>query len=236
MKTTRFAFATIFALVCTVSAGARSLAYSRPSIPQESASPASAAADSTAVPVGFGIVGTLSTKLDTKHSKVGDPVDVEVTQDVFEGTRVVLRRGSHITGHVTDISSYSKNVTNARLEVVFDTIIPKNGPQVSTHLAVYALAAKHDDAADNIQDPRGLNATATTAGVNGGLGEPAGGVLKPDSKGVYKFDGISLAPLARDNPPTSLIHSDSHDIHLDKGTGIVLVVERSNPDADHPAR
>lgn len=225
MKKPRFVLAPILALACALCAGARSSTNAWPLTPLQSSPPATAPSDTTSVPVGFGIVGTLSTKLDTKHSKAGDPVEVEVTQDVFEGDHVVLRRGSHVTGHVTDVSAYSKKVTNARLEIVFDKIIPKSGGEISTYLALFALAAKHDEASENIADPRGLNATATTAGVAGGLGEPAGGVLKPDSKGVYKLEGLSLAPMARDNPPTSLVHSDSRDIHLDKGTEVVLVVQ-----------
>jgi hypothetical protein len=226
---TRFVPAAILVFACAICAGARSAPSSGPPAARQSSSPPPGSSDSANIPVGTEIVGTLSTKLDSKHSKTGDPVEVEVTQDVLDGNRVVLRRGSRITGHVTDVSAFAKKVTNARLEIVFDTIIPKNGAQISTYLALYALAAKHDDASDNIQDPRGLDATSATAGVAGGLGGPAGGILKPDSKGVYNLDGLSLAPMARDNPPTSLVHSQSRDIRLDKGTEIVLVAEGSAP-------
>jgi hypothetical protein len=35
---------------------------------------------------------------------------------------------------------------------------------------------------------------------------------------------MSLMPIAKDKPPTSLLHSDSRNIRLEKGTEIVLVV------------
>lgn len=168
---------------------------------------------------------------------MGDPVEVEVTQNVLGGDRVVLAKGSRVTGHVTDVSSFSRKVTNARLEVVFDSISSKDGGHISTYLSVYALAARHDDASENnIADPRGMNATATTAGVAGGLGHPAGGQLRPGSRGVFNMEDVSLFPMARDNPPTSLVRSQSRDIHLDKGTEILLVVAGSGFSTGRPSK
>jgi hypothetical protein len=236
MKMTQSSVGIILALACAVCTEARGGTNIRPGALHQSSSPAKASADSTNIPMGTEIVGVLSTKLDTKHSKVGDPVEVEVTQDALEGGRAVLKKGSHVTGHITDVNPYSKKVSNARLEIVFDRILEKNGGPVSTYLAINALAAKHDDTSGDIQDPRGLNATATTAGVRGGLGGPPGGTLKPDSKGLFQIDGMSLLPMARDNPPTSLVHSQSRDIHLDRGTEIVLVVVPNNPSPDRSPR
>jgi hypothetical protein len=47
--------------------------------------------------------------------------------------------------------------------------------------------------------------------------------LRPDATGIFRIDGMSLLPMAKDKPPTSLLHSDSRNIHLEKGTEIVLV-------------
>jgi len=221
MKLTRLAAALTLALLWAVSAGAQSA----PSNPPQSNLPAKNSADSLSLPDGTAIVGTLSTKLDTKHSKAGDRVEVEVTQDVKRGADILLRRGSHVTGQVTLVYAFSKGNSNAKLEIVFDNVVAKSGEQIPASLAIYALAAKSDPTKDDVQDGRGLAATSTTAGVNGGLGRPANGqLLKPDTKGVIGLDSLRLTPLAREKPLTSLVHCESKDVRLDKGTEIVLVV------------
>jgi hypothetical protein len=167
---TRLAAAFTFALVWAVSAGAQSAPSNPPDTPPQSNLPAKNSADSLSLPMGTAIVGTLSTKLDTKHSKAGDRVEVEVTQDVKSGGQILLRRGSNVTGQVALVNAFAKGNSNGKLEIVFDNVVAKSGEQIPAYLAIYALAAKSDPTKDDLQDGRGLAATSTKAGVNGGLG------------------------------------------------------------------
>jgi len=220
---TRLGAIVILALAGAVSAAAQSTPGNTSDAPAQMAAPAKASPSSASLPNGTGIVGTLSTNLDTKHSRAGDRVEVEVTQDVKPADRVLLRKGSHISGQITQVNAFSKGSDNAALEIVFDNVAPKGGDQISTYLAISALAAKRDDTTNDLQDGRGLNATSTRAGVAGGmLSAPA--PLRPDAEGIFRIDGMSLMPMAKDKPPTSLLHSNSRNIHLEKGTEIVLVV------------
>ena len=221
---TRLGAAITLALVSAVSAGAQSAPGNPPDTPPQSNLPLKNASASLSLPNGTGIVGALTTNLDTKHSKVGDRVEVEVTQDVKPAGQVLLRRGSHITGQVALAYAFSKGDSTAKLEIVLDKVVAKSGEQIPTYLAIYALAAKNDQTKEDLQDGRGLNATSTRAGINGGLGRPGDGLLKPDTKGVIGLESLRLTPLARDNPPTSLVRSESKDVRLEKGTEIVLVV------------
>jgi hypothetical protein len=221
---TRLGAAVTLALVWAVSVGAPSTSGNPPNTPLQSNSQSKSSSDSSSLPKGTGIIAILSTNLDTKHSKVGDRVEVEVTQDVKPGGPILLRTGSHVTGQVTQAYAFSKGNSNSKLEIVFDKIISKSGEQIPTCLVIYALAAKSDPRTENLQDPRGLDATSQRAGVAGGLGRPAGGLLQPDSKGIIGLDGLTLIPMARDKPPTSLVRSESKDVRLEKGTEIVLVV------------
>jgi len=216
----RLAAAVTLALISAVSA----VAQSAPGNSPQSNLPLKNASASLSLPNGTGIVGALTTNLDTKYSKVGDRVEVEVTQDVKPAGQVLLRRGSHITGQVTLAYAFSKGDSTAKLEIVLDKVVAKSGEQIPTYLAIYALAAKNDPTKEDLQDGRGLNATSTRAGINGGLGRPGDGLLKPDTKGVIGLESLRLTPLARDNPPTSLVRSESKDVRLEKGTEIVLVV------------
>src|SRR5580700_12059162 len=183
-KMTRLGAVVILALAWTVSAAARSTPRNTPDAPVQSDTPAKTSPTSASLPNGTGIVGALTTNLDTKHSKVGDRVEVEVTQDVKPAGQVLLRRGSHITGQVALAYAFSKGDSTAKLEIVFDKVVTKSGEQIPTYLAIYALAAKNDPTKEDLQDGRGLNATSTRAGINGGLGRPGNGLLGPDTKGV----------------------------------------------------
>jgi hypothetical protein len=221
---TRLGAAVTLALAWTVSVGAQSTPGNPPNTPPQSNSPLQNSNDSSSLPKGTGIVGILSTNLDTKRSKVGDRVEVEVTQDVKPGGHILLKTGSHVTGQITQAYAFSKGESNSKLEIVFDNIISKSGEQIPTYLVIYALAAKRDPATDDLQDPRGLDATSQRAGVAGRLGTPANGRLQPDSKGIIGLEGLVLVPMARDKPPTSLVRSERQDVRLKKGTEIVLVV------------
>jgi hypothetical protein len=222
-KMTRLGAVVILALAWTGSAATQSALGNTPDAPAQSDAPAKTSPSAASLPKGTGIVGILSTNLDTKHSRAGDRVEVEVTQDVKPADRILLKKGSHITGQITQVNGFSKGSDNAAMEIVFDKVVPKGGEQISTYLAVFALAAKRDESSNDLQDGRGLAATSTRAGVAGGmLSAPA--PLRPDAKGIFRIDGMSLVPIAKDKPPTSLLHSDSRNIHLEKGTEIVLVV------------
>ena len=220
---TRLKAAVVLTLAWAASVGAQSTPSNPPDTPPQSNLPVKSSSDSSSLPKGTGIVGKLSTNLDTKHSKVGDRVEVEVTQDVKPGDHILLRTGSHVTGQITQAYAFSKGDSNAKLEIVFDNIVSKSGEQIPTYLAIYALAAKSDQTTD-VQDPRGLDATAQRAGVAGGLGRPPYGPLQPNTKGIFGLDALRLVPMARDKPPTSLVRSESQDVRLKKGTEIVLVV------------
>ena len=216
----RLGAAITVALISAVSA----VAQSAPGNSPQSNLPLINASASLSLPNGTGIVGTLTTNLDTKHSKVGDRVEIEVTQDVKPAGQILLRRGSHITGQVALAYAFSKGDSTAKLEIVLDKVVAKSGEQIPTYLALYSLAAKNDPTKEDLQDGRGLAATSTRAGINGGMGRPGNGLLGPDTRGVIGLESLRLTPLARDNPPTSLVRSESKDVRLEKGTEIVLVV------------
>jgi hypothetical protein len=184
---------------------------------------ANSADDSASLPNGTGIVGVLATELNTKHSKVGERVEVEITEDVKSGDEILVKKGSIVTGQITQVNPFSQGVDSAELEIVFDKVVPKSGEPISTHLAIYALAAKRIDRTDDLQDGSGLIATNTRAGVAGGMLSPPPG-LKADSRGLFRIDAMRLLPTAKDNPPTSLVSSQSRDVQLEIGTEIVVVV------------
>ncbi|MGB9419962.1 MAG: hypothetical protein WBR26_25880 [Candidatus Acidiferrum sp.] len=173
---------------------------------------------------GKGIVGKLTKNVGTKQSKVGDAVEVEVTQDAKVGDQVLVRKGSTVKGTITGVQGFSKGKSGAELDMVFDNVSGKGGEQASTHLIIYALAADVPQQPDDIYNSGGRQRLATSASISGGLeGGPHGGGLTPETVGIFGFDSLELHPLARTDPPTSAINSSSGNIVLGKATKIVLV-------------
>jgi hypothetical protein len=175
---------------------------------------------------GKGVVGKLTKAIDTKHAKAGDPVTVEVTSDVKSDGQVVLAKGSLIKGTIAQAQAFSKGKADAELNIVFDTVVPKGGQESSTHLLIYALAAKMDHAPtpEDIYATQGYKGAANSASVSGHNGGVAGGNdLTPESQGIFGFDDLELHPAASTNPPTSSVTCAKKNISFENGTHIVLV-------------
>jgi len=107
-----------------------------------------------------------SEKLDTKHTKPGQSVVVEVTRDVKSGDQVVLKKGSLVKGTVTEVQAFSKG-SSAQLEIAFDRVAAKDGEQIPAHFAVYALAAQLEKQPGDIYATQGYKGLANSASVSG---------------------------------------------------------------------
>jgi hypothetical protein len=213
-------------LIWVVSTGAQST-QSNPSpaptqastLPETSTKPAS-------LPKGSRLVGKLTTKVDTKHSKVGAAVVVEVTKDVKSGDQIVLSKGSLVKGTITQVQAFSKGHSNAEVQIVFDNVIPKNGQQISTHFAMFALAAKLEKQPGDVYATsgyKGLADSASTSGRASGTADTGGTAdVTPQTVGIFGFDGVELHPLVTMTPPTAGVNSSSGNIVLDSGTLLVL--------------
>ena len=53
------------------------------------------------IPAGTKIHATLATSLDAKRSSPGDDVEVRTEEDIKEDGKVILKKGTHLVGHVT---------------------------------------------------------------------------------------------------------------------------------------
>lgn len=78
--------------------------------------------------------GKLSTGVDTRDSKVGDRVEVEVDEDVKTGGRIRLEKGSTVMDKVTQVTTFSGGKQSAKLELVFNGVASKGREQTPTHL------------------------------------------------------------------------------------------------------
>ncbi|HEY6251849.1 MAG TPA: hypothetical protein VI685_17970 [Candidatus Angelobacter sp.] len=115
------------------------LAMASPSTGQSS-NLSNSSSTSAAPPQGTALIVELAKSVDAKKAKVGDPVKTKVIQDVISSGKLVIPRGSMVTGHVTAAKAYSQGDPQSILGVVFDKVALKHGQQMTFNAFWQALA------------------------------------------------------------------------------------------------
>lgn len=215
--------ALVMGLSFAISAGAQTAQNNATQAPSTQTGGAATPTESTSPLKGTRFVGKLTTKLDTKHAKVGQPVVVEVKKDVKSGDQVVLKKGSLVKGTVTQVTPYAKGSSAAELDIAFDNVGEKGGEQIPAHFAIYALSAKLEKQPDDMYNSGGTKQLATAASISGKVDAPRDNELTPETTGIFGFDDLELHPLVKMTPPTSTVNCKSGNIVLENGTEMVLV-------------
>ena len=131
------------------------------------------------------INATLLTAVDARHSKPGDQVFARTTQDVKQDGHVVLRKGTKLVGHVTEVQARSKSNAESSVGVVFENAVTKGGQQAPIHLGIQALAAAANQTSGSLNNDSAMLASGGSAagsgrasggGVLGGTGAAVAGV------------------------------------------------------------
>ncbi len=166
------------------------------------------------IPNGTKIDATLATSLDAKRSRPGDDVEVRTEEDVKEDGKVVLKRGTHLVGHVTQAQARASGQTQSQLGIVFDHAVLKNGQEVPFSASIQALASAQSAASvssgadDMMASSNGLGAVQGSArggrGFVGGVASNAGatagataGTVMNTSNSVPLNAGGTLNTVAR---------------------------------------
>ena len=163
---------------------------------------------------GTKIDASLATSLDAKRSKPGDEVEARTEEDIKQDGKVVLKKGTHLVGHVTQVQARAKGETQSQLGIVFDHAILKNGQEVPFNASIQALAAAQTAAAassgtdDIVASGGGMASGQGMArgggGLAGGLASTAGatagaatGTVMNTSNSVSSTAGGSLNAATR---------------------------------------
>ena len=135
---------------------------------------------------GTAMNAALTSPVDAKKNKPGDPVHAKTTQATKSNGQVVIPKGSKLEGHVTDAKARGKDQSESSLGVVFDKAILKNGQEVPLNVAVQALASAQAVASETspvADDSLAMggaaagNARTSGGGALGGVGSAAGGAV-----------------------------------------------------------
>jgi hypothetical protein len=188
----------------------------------QTSAPASPAAPTLNIPSSQGIIAKLDTDLDASKNKPGDMVQAETTRELKVGHDVLLKKGSVLTGHVTQAQTFS-NASPSMIVIVFDQVAPKGGSPATLNVKIQALAPAPTVSTDSLQDGRGMAATnisSAVAGTDRSVG--SGGELMATSAGVYGMKGVSLASSVQNQKQYSAIQSGAGDVKLKKGAQLVF--------------
>jgi hypothetical protein len=187
-----------------------------------------AAAKPAILSPGSRVVAKLLTNIDSRTCKPGDAVEVEVTRDISENHKVVLKAGARVTGHVVALDASSAHQPETRIAISFKSISMKSGEQAEISFVIQALAiAPRLKEKDDFEGGRPMEATAIIAATAGGsIGGPLPeGQLRPEDSGVYGIAGLSLAVMTTETGSQfPILKSVSENIRLPKGTQMVLRV------------
>jgi hypothetical protein len=135
---------------------------------------ANAGNHSAALSSGTKVDAVLMGSLDAKKNKPGDRVEARVTHDVKQGGKVVLKRGTHLVGHVTRAQARMKGQAQSQLGIAFDYAQLNKRPRIPVSFTIQAMAASQSAAVASMGSQDMMAGGAVMGGPSGAA---AGGGL-----------------------------------------------------------
>src|SRR6059058_3445302 len=126
---------------------------------------------------GTAFNAALSSPVDSKKCKPGDPVNARTTEAVKSEGKTVIPKGAKVVGHVTQASARAKGESESALGIVFDRAILKRGEEIPLSVGIQAIAAAQTGASaagSDIDTMGGMGASAAGSGMAGGRGALGG--------------------------------------------------------------
>jgi type IV secretion system protein VirB10 len=195
---------------------------------QPAPAPAAATADEYVVPNGTHILLSLRNALDTKHSKDGDRVYLETVYPVSAGGRIVIPRGSFVTGVVSQAKQAGTVKGKGELYIRFDSLTLPNGV-TRNFLSRLSNAdtpnGKVDRDEGKITGERDRTHDAKTTAEGAGIGATIGGVAGGAAGAPLKGVGIGAAAGAAAGLAGALSRHKP-DATLPRGTTVEMVLDR----------
>lgn len=117
----------------------------------------------------------LTKSIDSKHASVGDLVEAKTTSKALLANGTKLPKGTHLIGHVTEVSRETRHHKNAQLAFAFDHAVLHNGREVPIHAVLRSVSAPAPLNASGAFDGDGAMNSPVMAG--GGAARGRGGLL-----------------------------------------------------------
>lgn len=182
--------------------------------------------DEIIVPAGTRIPLALLNSLNTKRSSEGDRVYLETSFPVVMGGRIIIPRGSYVTGTVTEVKRPGKVKGKGEIFLRFDSLTLPNGVNRDFRARLDGADTgdfDRDEGKIRGEGDKGGDArrVGETTAAGAGVGGVAGGAAGHPGMGV----GIGAAAGATAGLASVLL-TRGPDLILPKGTSFEMVLDR----------
>jgi hypothetical protein len=164
------------------------------------------------------VLSALTSKVDTKKSKVGDTVTAKTLNPLQLADGTILPAGSKLVGKVTQ--AQPKSSGTATVAIVFTEVDKKGGSPMPVHglLAAVAPEPSMADSGGSTNDlPMGHGGSqAQTAAITGTNISTSGGAMQPSIQPGSSVKGVALDPEPSADG-SSVLHGEK-DFKLGDGT------------------
>jgi len=150
---------------------------------------------------GTAFNAALSSPIDSKKCKPGDPVNAHTTEAAKSEGKAVIPKGSKLVGHVTQASARAKGESESSLGIVFDKAILKNGQEIPlNNVTIQAIASAESGASAAGADMDAMggmgasaagSGTASGRGALGGVTSTAGGAVGAVTNTAANAGGVA---------------------------------------------
>jgi len=190
--------------------------------------PAPSAPSEIVVRAGTRIPLSLRNAIDTKHSKEGDRVYLDTLYPVAVNNRIVIPRGSYVSGTLTISKPAGVVKGKGELFIRFDSLIMPNGvtrdfrARLSNADTAHGTVDRKEGTVTGERDKSGeVRRTAEGAGMGAGIGGLAGAAARHPISGA----GIGAAAGAAVGLASVLI-KHRPDASLPRGTTVEMLLDR----------
>lgn len=194
------------------------------------------------VSTGTSIPVVLNHRIDSKRSKLGDPVEAKTTQPIRLDADTEVRRNAKLTGRIVSIRPGTEGEPTA-VSLSFDRLVLSNGEQMPVTVTLRAVASSME--AFNAQIPltgadEGTSESAWVTPLIGGdvrygvwgpvdargnEDRNAAGIFSSDAQGVYGLDGLAIGMTGE--PSIVSLTASGQTLKIPKGTALLLQVKGS---------
>lgn len=167
--------------------------------------------------------------VDTKHSREGDRIYLETVYPIAQDGRVVIPRGSFVTGVVTESKQPGRVKGKGELFIRFDSLTLPNGVTRDFRSRLVSAdssaAGQVDSKEGKITSEGGKGADARTVATGTGTGATIGGVGGSVAGQAAKGVGIGAAAGATAGLAAVLVKRGP-DAALRQGTTVEMILDR----------
>jgi hypothetical protein len=223
-----------------------------PTTHSSTATPTAARQEQTAVPTriapGSVILVQLTTTIDTKKAKPGDPVTAKVTKDLKAANgELLIAKNTKVVGHVTEARAWSKEQKESEVGIAFDHAVTKDGDMklpMSIQAIIGPAPSSPSFGGGGGYDPPGpatgggtmtspMSGRAPLSGPSqpptpplptGGTDAQTRPPITGNTQGVVGMPDLKLEAHAQSGSLGSVVSSEKSNVKLESGTVMLLRV------------